>query len=123
MACLGGQIEFSGMFRRGIERDVKLIDQDFLHQARAFMAQQRGRFGRAESGARGEDVRDELFGRFAAAAINDPALCPVRVAVLGVRGAREQRDFAAPFCGVPCGRQASQAAANDEDVGLDASYS
>ena len=35
----------------------------------------------------------------------------------GFVGARQQSDFAAPFGGVPGGRQACQAAADDEDVG------
>jgi len=35
MACLGSQIEFSGMLGRGIERNANFVDQDFLHEARA----------------------------------------------------------------------------------------
>ena len=85
MAGLGRQIEFAGMFGRRIERHLQLVDQNFLHQARAFLAEQRGGFRRAESGARGKNVRDKLFGLLVAAAVNDPALRAVRVAVLGVR--------------------------------------
>ena len=112
-----------GIFRRRIERNVKLVDQDFLHQARAFVAQQRGRFRRAESCAGREDVRHELLGRLVVSAIDDSALRPVGIAVLGIVGARQQRDFAAALGGIPRRRQAAEAAADDENVGLDCSSS
>ena len=121
MAGLGSQIEFSRMFRRRIERNVKLVDQDFFHQARAFVAQQRSRFRRTESCAGRENVLHKLLGPLAVPAIDDPALRPIGVAVLGLVSAREQRDFAAALGGVPRRCQAAEAAADDENVGLDRS--
>ena len=50
-------------------------------------------------------------------AIDDSALRPVGVAVLGIVRAREQRDFAAALGGIPRCGQAAEAAANDENVG------
>ena len=52
------------MFRRGIEGHIKLVDQDFLHQARTFLAQKRRRFWRAQSAARAKNIRNQLFRRF-----------------------------------------------------------
>src|ERR1700704_369015 len=62
MACLGSQVEFSGMLGRGIERNADFVDQNFLHEARSSSTKQRRSRGRAEPRASREDVRDQLFG-------------------------------------------------------------
>ena len=59
-----------------------------------------------------------MFGRFVPSVIDDSSLSPVRVAILGFVSAREQSDFAATFSSVPCRREAAEAAADDQNVGL-----
>src|SRR5665213_4135361 len=86
MARLGRQIEFLWIFRGRVERNVQLVDQNFLYEARAFHAQQESRFRRAEPRPCGKDIRHELFRLFVVASIDDAALRPVRVAVLGIVG-------------------------------------
>ncbi len=87
MAGLGREIKFFRVIWRIVERHAKLVDQDLLHQTRTFAAQQDCGFGRAKPGSRGKNVRNKLLGLFFVAAIDDSALCAVRVAVFGVRSA------------------------------------
>ena len=58
--------------------------------------------------------RQQVVLGFRLRAIDDSALRPISIAFLRFFGARQQNDLAAPFGGVPGGRQASQA----EDIGL-----
>jgi hypothetical protein len=68
---------------------------------------------RTQSSARGKNVRHKLLGLFFVPAIDDSALRAVRITVLGLVSAREQRDFAAAFRGIPRRSESSEAAAND----------
>ena len=118
MARLAGQVKLPGIFRGGIEGNAKLVNQNFLHQTRAFAAQQAGGVGGAQAAANREDVGNQLFWGFPLRAIDDSALRPIGIAFLRVFGARQQSDLTAPFGGVPGGRQPCQAAADDENIGL-----
>src|SRR5215472_9180591 len=119
MAGFAGQVEFVRTVRGRIKRNAKLIDQDFFYQTWAFLTQQRRCRQGAQPCAHCKNIRDELVWRFVAATIDDPALRAVRVAVFGLCGAGEKCDFAVPFRSCPGRCQASQPAADDENIGLE----
>ena len=115
---LARQVKVCGILRRYIEGNAQLVNQNFLHQAWTFAAQQPGGVGRTEAAADREDIGNQLFRGFPWRAIDDSALRAIGIALRGVRGARQQSNLVAPLSGFPGGRQSTQAAADDEHVGL-----
>ena len=107
------QIELALLTDR--EGDVHLIEQQFLDNARPFDGEEAHRLFVREPRAGGDDVLDQLCGRVAFALVNDPALCPERVAVLRIRRFRDEEDFD-PRAGQAEGRgEPGDAGADDED--------
>jgi len=84
MSRLAGQVKLSGIFRRAIKGNAQLVNQNFLHQTRAFTAQQAGGVWGAEAAANREDVGNQLFWGFPWRAIDDSALRPIGIALLRV---------------------------------------
>ena len=75
------------------ERDVDFLEEDLAHHARALDGEKAHCLLARESGARADDVFDQLRRRIILAFVDDSALCPECVAVLRVSGLRHQQHF------------------------------
>src|ERR1700722_11451109 len=118
MASLGREVKLLGIFRRWIERNMKLVDQYFLNEARPLMAEQGSRFRRAKSRPSNQNVRNKLLRLLVVPAVDDSALRPKCIAVLRFMSTRKQRNLAASIRSFPRRRKPAQPATNHKNVRL-----
>mgnify|MGYP003455589673 CR=1 FL=1 len=105
--------------RPAVERHLEPVEQDRLHEPRPAARQDLHGLVVAEAVAGVRDVAREQFRRIAFALENDAALRPVGVRFLGPVRARDEQHLEAGFRELKRRRAAGNAAAEDQDVGVD----
>src|ERR1035437_1272491 len=101
---------------RAREGNAHVLEQQLFHDARAPLCQEPDRLGVAQSGPRAEDVLLERCGGIVLPEVDDPALCPCRVAVVRLGRFRDEVDLEAAAREDQGGRQPGDAGPDHEDL-------